>query len=69
MVLEFNPRISGCYSLSHYAGADSCKIFSLIRGEEISVESIDAFEDNVIMLKQFTTSKISQTEIERIVEK
>jgi len=70
VVLEFNPRISGCYSLSHYAGADfPGKIFSLIRGEEISVKSIDAFEDNVIMLKQFTTSKISQTEIERIVEK
>lgn len=62
VVLEFNPRFSGCYSLSHYAGADfPRKIYSLMKNEEIKSEKIDDFEDDVIMLKQFTTEKLSES--------
>lgn len=62
VVLEFNPRISGCYSLSHYAGADfPGKIYSLIKNEDIKPENIEEFDDDVIMLKQFTTSKVSES--------
>jgi len=64
VVLEFNPRISGCYSLSHYAGADfPGKIYSLLRNEPIKCEAVDSFEDGVIMLKQFTTMKLSESMI------
>lgn len=69
VVLEFNPRISGCYSLSHYAGADfPGKIFSLIKNEPIKVERVDNFEDDVIMLKQFTTQKFSEELISKKIE-
>lgn len=62
VVLEFNPRISGCYSLSHFAGADfPGKIFKLIKGEDIIYDSIDSFEDGVIMLKQFITQKVTES--------
>jgi len=68
VVLEFNPRISGCYSLSHYAGADyPSKIYNLIKGESIEFSRIDEFEDDVIMLKQFTTHKTSQASISKKV--
>ena len=68
VVLEFNPRISGCYSLSHYAGADfPGKIYSLIKKEEITSDTIDKFED-VIMLKQFTTQKVSELLVSEKVE-
>jgi len=61
VVLEFNPRISGCYSLSHYAGADfTGKIYNLIDNLPITADIIDGFDDDVIMLKQFTTAKLSQ---------
>jgi carbamoyl-phosphate synthase large subunit len=69
VILEFNPRISGCYSLSHYAGADfPGKIFSLIKNEPIKYDRVDAFEDNVIMLKQFTTYKTTEALISEIIE-
>lgn len=64
VVLEFNPRISGCYSLSHYAGADfTGKMIQLAMGNSVQTEKIDAFEDGVIMLKQFTTAKLSESQI------
>lgn len=64
VVLEFNPRISGCYSLSHYAGADfPGKICRLLRNEPIEFDAADSFEDGVIMLKQFTTMKVSESMI------
>ena len=66
VVLEFNLRISGGYSLSHFAGADfTGKIIKLMKDEEIRAKAIDDFEDDVIMLKQFTTEKVS----EKIVDK
>lgn len=69
IVLEFNPRISGCYSLSHYAGADfPSKIYSLIKNEPIKYSKIDEFDDNVIMLKQFTTEKVSEFLISKKVK-
>lgn len=69
VILEFNPRISGCYSLSHYAGADfPGKIYSLMKGEEIEFEKIDEFDDDVIMLKQFTTEMVSESLISMKVE-
>lgn len=69
VVLEFNPRISGCYSLSHYAGADfPGKIYSLIKNEKIQYNQIDSFEDDVIMLKQFTTVKVSESLVSRKVK-
>lgn len=64
VILEFNPRISGGYSLSHFAGADYPeKIFKLMEGEEIKVDAVDDFEDDVIMLKQFTTQKVTEAMI------
>lgn len=61
VVLEFNPRISGCYSLSHYAGADyPRKILDLALGNPINFSKVDSFEDGVIMLKQFSTMKLSE---------
>jgi len=61
VLLEFNPRISGCYSLSHYAGADyPGKIYKLLRNENIPAEHIDEFKDGVIMLKQFTTMQLTE---------
>lgn len=69
IVLEFNPRISGCYSLSHYAGADfPSKIYSLIKDEPIKYSKIDEFDDNVIMLKQFTTEKVSESLISKKIK-
>lgn len=69
VVLEFNPRISGCYSLSHYAGANfPGKIYSLIKNETIECKSLDSYEDDVIMLKQFTTLKVSESSISKKVE-
>ena len=68
VVLEFNPRISGCYSLSHYAGADfPGKIFDIVLGQQSRVSAIDAFEDDVIMLKQYVTAKVYQREIDEYV--
>lgn len=65
VVLEFNPRLSGGYSLSHFAGADfPGKIFQLMEGEEIKVDAVDDFEDDVIMLKQFTTEKLTEAKID-----
>lgn len=70
VVLEFNPRMSGGYSLSHFAGADfPGKIYSLIKEEEIKVSAIDAFKDDVIMLKQFTTQKVDESIINNKIEK
>lgn len=65
VVLEFNPRISGCYSLSHYAGADfTGKMIQLAMGKPVHTEKIDDFEDGVVMLKQFTTAKLSERQID-----
>lgn len=65
VILEFNPRISGCYSLSHYAGADyPDKIFRLISGEKLETDKIDEFRDKLIMLKQFTTSSYTESAID-----
>lgn len=68
VVLEFNPRISGCYSLSHYAGADyPRKILNLALGNPIDFTEVDSFEDGVIMLKQFSTMKLSESVINKKV--
>lgn len=64
VVLEFNPRISGGYSLSHFAGADfPGKIFKLMKGEKIQVKAVDDFEDGVILLKQFSVQKMTEARI------
>lgn len=64
VVLEFNPRISGCYSLSHYSGADfPGLILKLIKRESIPVDNYDIFEEDVVMLKMFTTMKTSRKDI------
>lgn len=69
VVLEFNPRISGGYSLSHFAGADfPGKIFKLMKGDKIHVDAVDDFEDGVIMLKQFTTQKMTEARIDDKIE-
>lgn len=62
VVLEFNPRFPGCYSLSHYAGADfPGKIYKLLKNEPIDCKKIDSFTDDLIMLKQFTTFQITES--------
>jgi carbamoyl-phosphate synthase large subunit len=64
VILEFNPRISGCYSLSHYAGADfPGKIYQLMKNEQIQFDKLDSFDEDVIMLKQFTTYSIKKEQI------
>ena len=66
VVLEFNPRISGCYSLSHYAGADfPGKIYRLIRHEALPPAPVDEFEDGVVMLKQYVTVKTSEAAVNK----
>lgn len=60
VLLELNPRIGGCYSLSHYSGADfPGKIMRLIAGEPFPEGPVDDFEDGVVMLKQYTVLKTS----------
>lgn len=66
VVLELNPRISGCYSLSHYAGANyPKKILDLIKKNDIQYKYnyIDDYKDNVIMLKNYSTTFSSFKEI------
>jgi len=56
-ILEINPRLGGCYPVSHFAGADfPRKIISLVKGEVLQNE-IGNFENGVIMLKQYTALK------------
>lgn len=69
VILEFNPRISGGYSLSHFAGANyPGKIFQLMEGERIKTDEVDDFKDDIIMLKQFTTQKVTETSIDDKIE-
>lgn len=68
VVLEFNPRISGCYSLSHFAGADfPTKIFNLIEGVKILEYDPFKFTEDLIMLKQFTTDFYTVDELNQKV--
>lgn len=56
-ILEVNPRLGGCYPVSHFAGADfPRKIISLIKGEALQNE-IGDYKDGVVMLKQYTALK------------
>jgi carbamoyl-phosphate synthase large subunit len=60
VVLEINPRLSGCYSLTHFAGGNfTGKIIALAKGLPIP-SNIDGFDDNVVMLKQYTVMKTSE---------
>ena len=70
VVLEFNPRISGCYSLSHYAGADfTGKIIDLVKGSSTAIkDELFEFEDDIIMLKQFTTRRVTKSDIDKIIK-
>lgn len=63
VVLEFNPRISGGYSLSHYAGADYPKrIVNLVDGNHFKTNG--EYLDDYYMLKQFVTRGFSKEEID-----
>lgn len=69
VVLEFNPRISGCYSLSQYAGADfPGKIYKLIRNEKIEIENPSNYKMGLVMLKQFTTAFYTEQELDSKLE-
>lgn len=67
-ILELNPRIPGCYSLSHCAANFTEKIIKIIKGQTIE-ENIDCYSENVIMLKQFTTFIKTKEEIDNNVIK
>lgn len=66
VVLELNPRISGCYSLSHYAGVNfPGKIHDLIINKEIKFTNVDDYKDDVVMLKSYLTHFTTIDEIKR----
>lgn len=67
VVLEFNPRFSGCYSLSHFAGADFPKrIINLHKNRTFEVDN--NYTTDLIMLKQFTTSYFTEQDIDNKVQ-
>ncbi len=65
VLLEFNPRMSGGYSVSHFSNPDFTKNLigvALDKTIEIDKEKIYAFKDT-IMLKQFTTTWTTEEEV------
>lgn len=65
VLLEFNPRMSGGYSLSHFANPLFTKMLLHIAMDidvEQNMETIYNF-DSIIMLKQFTTTWTTEDEI------
>lgn len=64
-LLEFNPRLSGGYSLSHFSHPLFTKtLLRIAAGENVDqdMETIYNFE-KIIMLKQFTTTWTTEEEI------
>lgn len=71
VLLEFNPRMSGGYSLSHYSNPLFTKtLVDIAAGVDIKqdMKTIYKFE-NIIMLKQFTTTWTTEGEINGSVKK
>jgi len=63
VVLEMNPRLSGCYSLSHFANRNFTRnIVSILSGESVTNDIFD-FEEDVIMLKQYDVFPDREKEI------
>lgn len=71
VLLEFNPRMSGGYSLSHYSNPLFTKtLIEIAAGVDVrqDMETIYKFE-NIVMLKQFTTTWTTEDEINKSVKK
>lgn len=70
VLLEFNPRISGGYSLSHYSQPFFTRtLLDIAAGVDVPQDmgNIYTFK-KIIMLKQFTTTWTSEEEIEKSVK-
>lgn len=70
VLLEFNPRMSGGYSLSHFANPIFTKTLldiSLGLNVQQNIDTIYDFKD-IIMLKQFTTTWTTEAEINKHVK-
>jgi carbamoyl-phosphate synthase large subunit len=53
VVLEINPRISGCYSLSHFANPNYTRNMLAILSGEPMKGGLFEFKENLVMQKQF----------------
>ena len=65
VLLEFNPRLSGGYSVSHFSNPSFSKtLLDIAQGKKVeqNMETIYSFED-IIMLKQFTTTWTTENDI------
>ncbi len=70
VLLEFNPRMSGGYSVSHFSNPNFTKNLidiSLDKEVKQDMEKVYAF-DETIMLKQFTTTFTTEKEINESVK-
>ena len=70
VLLEFNPRMSGGYSLSHYSHPLFTRtLLDIAAGVNVAqdMDAIYSFK-KIIMLKQFTTTWTTEEEIEREVK-
>lgn len=69
-LLEFNPRLSGGYSVSHFSHPFFTKtLLKIAAGEDVdqNMENIYNFK-KIIMLKQFTTTWTTEAEIDQKIE-
>ena len=70
VLLEFNPRISGGYSLSHYANPDFTQnLLNIAVGIDVQQKSDDIYKfDSIIMYKQYSTTWTSEDEINKSIQ-
>ena len=68
VILELNPRISGCYSISHYASNFTEKLVSIIEGKKVK-SKIDDYRKDVIMMKEFAVYQTTEDKIDRKIIK
>ena len=67
VVLEINPRISGCYSLSHFANPNYTRnMLALLDGSPMQGD-LFGFTDGLIMLKQFSVAAHTEKTIDQKV--
>ena len=71
VLLEFNPRMSGGYSLSHYSHPFFTKtLLNISVGVDVPQDMNNIYNfKKIIMLKQFTTTWTTENEINKRVKK